>query len=338
MPNPPTIGIITPCSVTPQVELAMGVDRLTAAGFDVRVHPQCAEQHLWFAGDDKTRADALFEFAQDPAIDVLWSGRGGSGAPRLLPILDELTTKHGKPPKKLLAGYSDVTALHHYVHTRWGWSTLHASMPASDFYDISDNDFQATLDLVSKKRIDMPWRDHRMSFLTPAPTETKKGTLVGGNLAVWNYLTGTPYQPRDMKGKFLFFEDLSEGYYRIDGMFSQIEQAGGLDGLAGIVLGDFCACDDSVAKVLKHKPEPDRAADALKQKDKQETIPLRPVLGEIEALTEIFARRGEKHGFPVAYKLPVGHGPNFAPLPLNADYELTPDGAFKLVAWDWLDD
>jgi muramoyltetrapeptide carboxypeptidase len=337
MPKSPVIGIIAPCSVTPQVELALGVDRLTAAGFTVRVHPQCAAQHYWLAGDDRTRAGALLEFAQDPAIDIIWSARGGSGAPRLLPLLDELTARHGKPPKKLLAGYSDVTALHHYVHTRWGWSTLHASMPASDFYDISDGHFQATLDLVNKKRIDMPWHRDRMKFLTPPPGAPLRGTLVGGNLAVWNTLTGTPYQPRDMAGKFLFFEDLSEGYYRIDAMLNQIQQAGGLDGLAGIVLGEFSACDDDVAKVLKHKPAPDRTREAIKHKDKQQTIPLRPVFSEVDALTEIFARRGERLGFPVAYKLPVGHGPDYAPLPLNAGYELAPDGGFDLIAWDWLD-
>lgn len=337
MPKLPVIGIITPCSATPQVELALGVDRLTAAGFDVRVHRQCAEQHYWFAGRDQVRADALFEYAQDPEIDVIWSGRGGSGGPRLLPILDEMTSKHGKPRKKLLVGYSDVTALHHYVHSRWGWSTLHASMPASDFYDISNDHFLAMLDLVCKKRVDMPWLGSQMKFLTPPPSKAVTGTLVGGNLAVWNYLTGTPYQPKSMAGKFLFFEDLSEGYYRIDSMFSQIEQAGGLDGLAGIILGDFSACDDSVAKVLKHKPAPDQIREALKHKDKQETVPLRPTIGEVDALTEIFARRGEKHGFAVGYKIPVGHGPNFAPLPLNAEYELTAGGGFELVEWDWLD-
>ncbi len=333
----PTIGIVSPCSVTPRVELALGVDRLTDAGFEVRVHRQCAAQHYWLAGDDKARAEAFFEYAQAPEIDVLWSARGGSGAPRLLPILDELTAQHGKPPKKLLAGYSDVTAIHHYVHTRWGWDTMHASMPASDFYDISEDHFKATLDLVCKKRIAMPWRDSPMKFLTPPPVATIRGELVGGNLAVWNYLTGTPYQPRDMVGKFLFFEDLSEGYYRIDAMLNQIEQAGGLAGIGGIVLGEFSACDDDVARVLKDKPAAGQVREALKDKGKQETIPLRPTIGELDALTEIFARRGEKHGYPVGYKLPVGHGPTYAPLPLNAGYELTPGGGFELVKWGWLD-
>ena len=332
----PTIGIISPCSASPQVELALGVDRLTEAGFQVRIHPQCAEQHYWFAGNDERRAGALYEFAQDPQIDVLWSARGGSGGPRLLPILDELTAKNGKPTRKLLAGYSDVTALHQYVHSRWGWSTLHASMPASDFYDISDDHFKAMLDLVSKNHVAKPWGEHTMKFLTPPPPSDVTGTLVGGNLAVWNYLTGTPYELRDIKGKFLFFEDLSEGYYRIDSMLTQIEQAGGLEGLAGIILGDFCACDDSVSNVLKNKPAADQVRESIKNKDKQATIPLRPKFEEVDALTEIFASRGERHGFPVGYKIPVGHGPNFAPLPLNAEYTLTPAGGLSLSAWDWL--
>ena len=260
MPKPATIGIISPCSVTPQVELALCVDRLSDAGFDVRVHRQCEAQHYWFAGDDQARAEAFFEYAQDPGIDVLWSARGGSGAPRLLPILDELTSQHGKPAKKLLAGYSDVTVLHHYVHTRWGWDTLHASMPASDFYDISEEHFKATLELVCKKRIEMPWHGSAMKFLTPPPVAKVAGTLVGGNLAVWNYLTGTPYQPRDVAGKFLFFEDLSEGFYRIDAMVSQIEQAGGLEGIAGWCWGSSARATMMWRRYSSTGPRRDRPA------------------------------------------------------------------------------
>ena len=152
-------------------------------------------------------------------------------------------------------GYSDVTALHHYAHTRWGWSTLHGTMPASDFYNVSDAHFEATLALVRRQRIEMPWRDQPMRFLTPPPSACVRGTLVGGNLAVWNALTGTPWQPRDLAGKLLFFEDLGEGYYRIDSMMNQLDQAGGLRGIAGIVLGSFSSCEDDVAQVLKDKPE-----------------------------------------------------------------------------------
>jgi len=51
----------------------------------------------------------------------------------------------------------------------------------------------------------------------------------------------------------------------------------------------------------------------------------------------IFAERCARLGAAVAWKVPVGHGPNYAPLPLHADYELTPDGRFTLAHWDWRD-
>ena len=37
----------------------------------------------------------------------------------------------------------------------------------------------------------------------------------------------------------------------------------------------------------------------------------------------------------VATGLPVGHGPNFSPLPLNADYMLTQQGKLLLNGWGW---
>jgi muramoyltetrapeptide carboxypeptidase LdcA involved in peptidoglycan recycling len=37
---------------------------------------------------------------------------------------------------------------------------------------------------------------------------------------------------------------------------------------------------------------------------------------------------------PIAIGLPVGHGPNFAPLPLGARCQLTPTGTLKLLDWE----
>ena len=39
---------------------------------------------------------------------------------------------------------------------------------------------------------------------------------------------------------------------------------------------------------------------------------------------------------PVALGLPVGHGPNFAPLPLGAHYRLSMHGHLTLTHWNWL--
>src|SRR5262245_14625338 len=94
------VGIVAPCSPVGQVELGFGVEVLRESGFEVKVHPQCAKQHFVCAGTDQERAEAFFEYAHDPEVDVMWSARGGYGAGRLLPLLMNMTRQRGKPTQK----------------------------------------------------------------------------------------------------------------------------------------------------------------------------------------------------------------------------------------------
>src|SRR3954463_15490512 len=125
MPQSIQVGIVAASSVVPALEFELGIGHLRSLGYDVTVHPDVLAQHFTFAGTDAQRAAALFDYASDDRFNVIWTARGGYGAGRLLPLLDELTAKHGRPPAgKLLVGYSDVTVLHEYARTRWDWSTL----------------------------------------------------------------------------------------------------------------------------------------------------------------------------------------------------------------------
>lgn len=54
-------------------------------------------------------------------------------------------------------------------------------------------------------------------------------------------LCGTPWQ-LDTRGKILVLEDIGEYVYRIDRMLQQVKSAGMLNGLAGVVLGEFTEC------------------------------------------------------------------------------------------------
>lgn len=312
------IGVIAPCSVVPAVELSQGIERLRQAGLDVRVHEQCAHQHFTFAGTDEQRATALLEYARSPEINVIWSGRGGYGATRLLPLLDAVTRQRGVPPRKLLVGYSDVTVLHEYVRTRWNWATLHADMPASPIFATTDPlHWDATIKLVRGQSPPTPWRAP-LTFITDPPPHPIDAAIIGGTLTLWTCLTGTPYAPNP-RGKILFFEDIGEPWYRIDRMVTQLCQAGAFEGARAIVLGDFKDCKDEVHMVRR-----DTATD--------EKVPLRPFYEPPQAIQEIFGNLG----VPVATGVPAGHGPNFAPLPLGATYHLAPDGQLSLADWDWL--
>src|SRR5262249_25846424 len=132
----------------------------------------------------------------------------------------------------------------------------------------------------------------------------------------------TPYAPIASPGRIIFLEDIDEAPYRIDRMATQLLQSGVFHGSIAIVLGDFTNCRDEPAQVLS----PDGAA----------KVPLRPKIDVIQAMRETFGSMGERLGIPVAMGLPVGHGPNFAPLPLGAEYTLTPAGTLHLERWNWL--
>src|SRR3954470_13248387 len=180
------IGIVAASSVVPRAELELGVAHLRDNGLDVRVHGDVLEQHFTFAGTDERRATSLFEFAHDPSLDVVWMARGGYGATRILPMLDELTARRGIPPRKLLVGYSDVTALHEYVRTRWGWATLHAPMPAAlSFSRLPAHEWDAILACVRGEPASFGWGLTTLTFLTAPPAAPIEAELVGGNLSLW---------------------------------------------------------------------------------------------------------------------------------------------------------
>ena len=124
------IGVVAPSSKIPQAEFRLGLNQIREAGMLPVVHPQCKKSDRFFAGTDEERALAFFDYAVDPRFPVVWCARGGYGAARILPYLENLTAERGVPERKLLLGYSDATALMEYTRNRWGWATLHSPMPA----------------------------------------------------------------------------------------------------------------------------------------------------------------------------------------------------------------
>ncbi|MGK5082115.1 LD-carboxypeptidase [Bdellovibrionota bacterium FG-1] len=333
----PRIGIVAPSSKVPEIEFSLGVDKIRAAGFEVQVHPQVFEGHLFFAGTDAQRAEAFFEYAILSSVDVLWAARGGYGAIRLLPLLEKMTQKRGIPPKKLLVGFSDSTALLEFVRTRWKWSTLHASMPGlRKFCALPPHEWQTLLQWIRRKSVAHPFgRGTRLEFLGSAPRQAISGVVVGGNLTVWTSLIGTPYAG-NARGKIVFFEDVDENLYRIDRMVQQLIHSGALKGARAVVLGNFMGCRDTVPSVLVRRPAAQDLERMIHSPQESELGPLRPSLEPSRGIEAIFSEITKAYGIPIARGLPVGHGPEKVPLPLGATFKLSPRGALALMKWDWL--
>lgn len=337
MNKPVKVGIVAASSVVPVAEVDLGVAYLQDQGFDVTVHPQIREHHFTYAGRDESRAGALMEFAQDDRFDVIWMARGGYGAGRLLPLLDRLTKERGKPKKrKLLIGYSDVTVLHEYVRKNWGWATLHAPMPGSlSFPRLKPQEWNAIAASARGERAKFVWESTQLKYLSNAPSKPIEAELTGGNLSLLACVVGTPYAT-NAAGKILFLEDVTEKPHRIDRMMVQLAQSGGLDHVAAIVLGDFTDCEDEADQCLQPLPPGEDPRSILKDLEKRPKINLRKVYALNEVIDEIFIPLGKQLNIPIAAGLPVGHGPNYSPLPLGARYRLTETGNLSLLKWDWI--
>jgi muramoyltetrapeptide carboxypeptidase len=320
MCEPIPVGIFAASSVVPQIEFRAGVEHLRKHGFEPRIQPQVSAEEFIHPGSDVDRVRAFAELADDPSLPILWAARGGYGATRLIPHLDKLPVPNRK---KLLVGYSDVTVLHEFVRRRWGWSTLHAPMPAAaSFPSLDAKEWNAVVQYVRGETADPPWQHATLSWLTNPPASTIRAELIGGNLSLWAAMVGTSLAASG-QDRIIFLEDVDEPFYRIDRMVIQLEQSGAFDGAAAIVLGDFTNCNDEDNQCLA-----DPATGAKKS--------LRKMYPQPEAFERIFGDLGRRVGVPVAHGLPVGHGPHYAPLPLGANYELTSAGRLRLLEWDWL--
>lgn len=251
LPEGACLGVIAPAGPPKPGQLEQVPALLAAHGFRAKIFPGCAGPaclgHL-AAGDAQRLADVHAAFA-DPEVDAVLCLRGGYGSARLLAGIDTaLLRRH----PKLLIGFSDITALHG-LRDGLGLAGLHAPMPASNLLDDdAADDAQALFGLLhrglqSGERFAPGIAAHGLN-----QGAQMTGRLIGGNLAVFTALLGTPWAPR-ADGAILFLEDIAEEPYRVDRMLCQLRQAGLLEAAAGFLIGSFseaASADEVLADYL----------------------------------------------------------------------------------------
>jgi muramoyltetrapeptide carboxypeptidase len=222
--------------------LAAGLDALRFAGLDPVTYPSLADpgtMRPYLAGDDAMRAGDLRAALTDPGIAGILFARGGYGAQRTLEAMDwdGLSPEAGLPPK-VLAGYSDVTAVLEAVAVRFGWASLFSPMAA-----IRDGaahySFGSLLRTLMRPDQAMTIRYPQAVTLVPG---VARGVTTGGTLSLLASSLGTRTS-RPARGGILLLEDVGEEPYRVDRMLTQLRRSGYLDGVEGIVTGTFSGCE-----------------------------------------------------------------------------------------------
>jgi len=234
------IAILSASSPADQADLRIGLEALRFAGLEPVVYPSAEDSgsmRHYLAGDDQLRARDLRSALADPSISGIVFACGGYGAQRTLAAMnwDGLT---GLRPK-VLAGYSDVTAILEAAAARLGWASLHSPM-------VTSAGVTAHYSFGSLVRTLMR-PEHAMTIRFSAAVTLVGGAgcgvTLGGNLTLLTSSLATDTS-LPAGGGILLIEDESEEDYRVDRMLTQLRRSGYLDGVAGIVGGTFTGCGE----------------------------------------------------------------------------------------------
>ncbi|WP_421419035.1 S66 peptidase family protein [Pseudoalteromonas lipolytica] len=239
-----TIGLCSPSAATAEhadIILAKGV--IEALGYKAKLAPNILARRGHLAGTDAQRASDLNSLFAGPHVDAIVCLRGGSGAARILPLLDYATIRNNPKP---LMGYSDITALHNALLAKAGLISFHGPNATSDWNPFHVAQFKNMFEQRQLMRYqNLPKADDELvnsQYLTQTINAGQvSGRLIGGNLTVLTALAGSDYLP-DFNGAILFLEDIDEAPYRIDRMMSTLKLMGALDKIAGFVFGDCNDC------------------------------------------------------------------------------------------------
>jgi muramoyltetrapeptide carboxypeptidase len=240
-----TVGLISPSAATSErIQFDFAKESLEALGLQVKLGENLKNRRGHLAGTDQERAADLNGMFADPEVKAVICIRGGSGAARILDLIDYKLIK--KNPKPIL-GYSDITALHCAIYSQTGLITFHGPNGTGSWNKFNVSQFEQMfydqlLPVYQNEQIkgdDLIVKQNRIQTIKSGKAE---GKIIGGNLTVLTALSGTPYYP-DFKNAILFVEDIGEDPYKIDRMFSTLKLNGTLSQIKGFIFGQCTDCD-----------------------------------------------------------------------------------------------
>lgn len=290
-PLPPggTIGVPAPASPWDErSEVDRGVRWWESKGYRVKLGEGIWERDDYLAGDPKTRARDIQAMFADPDVDVVQVFGGGYGAAEVASLLD--LEAIGANPKPFV-GYSDITVLHLAIHKATGLVTFYgcglAGVAAPKTQDFTrERLLRALTDPSPLGQIPARPDDDYVGVLGSGRVTAP---LVGGCLWLLADSLATSWE-FDADGCILFFEDLHTPSWMLDSELTHLRNAGKLDGIVGVAIGEMFQCEDW------RFPDP-----GVRTK----------------SIEDIFERHFEPMGIPVVFNLPLGHGKHLCTIPLG---------------------
>jgi muramoyltetrapeptide carboxypeptidase len=227
-----TIYTITPSSlIKKKKEFAAGIKNLEKLGFKV-----INKRPVTNLPSTRKKVTQLHAAFLNKKVQIILAQRGGYSCMKLLPYLD-FNLIRSNP--KILAGFSDLSALLNVIYERTGLITLHSPM-VINFSLPSRFTISSFLNAVNG----FPNRNLFEGVSVKVHCSgVARGRLKGGNLITLTALIGTEWE-MDTDGAILFLEDVDEKLYEVDRHLTQWILAGKLRKVKGLILGDFRKIED----------------------------------------------------------------------------------------------
>jgi muramoyltetrapeptide carboxypeptidase len=302
LPEGGTIGVPAPASpYHNRSSIFRGKEWWESQGYKVKLAEGIYERDAYIAGPAEKRARDINAMFADDEVDVVQTMTGGYGSAQTIPHLDfDVIRANPKP----FIGYSDITALHTGIRHHTDLVTFYGPglMEVNDPETKKLTQDRLLTALTTTEPLGEVPRKPDDDYIRPLAPGKVRGTMVGGCLWLLGQTIGTPWQV-DLAGKIFFFEDVDAPPWYIDGLLTQMKQAGMLDEVIGVVVGEMEKCDW------------------------RETKPEWP---QTLSLEDVLERYIEPLGVPSIYGLPIGHGKHLATIPLGVEVTLDADSR-KLV-------
>lgn len=221
------VFIITPSYlIKSKRAFTAGIKQLSDLGFTV-INPEFPT----VLPSPQEKADQIHRAFADPGIDIILAQRGGYSAMKSLPFIDfDLIKRH----PKIIAGFSDLTALLNPLYERSGLVTLHAPMVIN---------LDAPTPFTLRSFMNGVKGYPEKNLLKGAPVKVYNpgiagGVLKGGNLITLTALINTAWEV-DFEDSIVFLEDVDEKLHQVDRYLTQWILSGTLRRVKALVLGDF---------------------------------------------------------------------------------------------------
>lgn len=236
LPAKGTIGIFAPSSPVEAGKLERGVRYLESLGYRVELTPGCYRADAYIAGSGKQRAADFMSLVERDDIDAVFCTRGGFGSIMMLPHLDYRIIRQ---KRKILLGFSDVTALQWGIFAKTGLPSVSAGMAGTDLsYETRNPDFETQFwQLLNTGQTSVKLPEQVIEGI-PSPYHKNhvEGIMMPGTLSVAAMLLGTSYFP-DLGGCIPVLEDVNEQRHKLEAYLQQLRIGGHFDSIEAVVRG-----------------------------------------------------------------------------------------------------